>query len=195
MAADVTAFAPDRTALLVVDMQNGFCHPDGSLYAEPSAAAIDPVRALVARASAAGAPVVYTRDVHPPEQFDDAHYYDEFDRWGEHVVEGTWDAELVDGLPTGDADHVVEKHTYDAFYDTELDGWLDARGVDDLLVCGTLANVCVLHTAGSAGLRDYRPVVVEDALGYITEEHRAYAVDHADWLFGETATLADVAFA
>jgi nicotinamidase-related amidase len=194
MTVDVTAFAPDRTALLVVDMQNAFCHSDGTLYAEPSAAAIDPVRALVERASAAGAPVVYTRDVHPPEQFEDAHYYDEFDRWGEHVVEGTWDAELVDDLPTGDADHVVEKHTYDAFYDTELGGWLDARGVDDLLVCGTLANVCVLHTAGSAGVRDYRPVVVEDALGYITEEHRAYAVEHADWLFGETATLADVAF-
>ncbi|WP_284012917.1 cysteine hydrolase family protein [Halobaculum litoreum] len=191
----VAVFDPDRTAVVVVDMQNGFCHPDGSLYAEPSEAAVDPVRTLVERADDAGAPVVYTRDVHPPGQFDDAHYYDEFDRWGEHVVEDTWDAELVDDLPTDDAAHVVEKHTYDAFYETELAGWLDARGIDDLLICGTLANVCVLHTAGSAGLRDYRPVIVTDALGYITEDHREYAVDHADWLFGETATLADVAFA
>ena len=94
-----------------------------------------------------------------------------------------------------DGDHVVEKHTYDAFYQTDLEGYLDAHGVDDLLICGTLANVCVLHTAGSAGLRDYRPVVVEDALGYITAEHRDYAVDHADWLFGETATRDEVAFA
>ena len=195
MVSDQDAFDPSRTAVVVVDMQNGFCHPDGSLYAEPSAAAIDPVRRLVEYAGDAGARVVYTRDVHPPEQFEDAHYYDEFDRWGEHVVEGSWDAELVEDLPTDDADHIVEKHTYDAFHDTELEGWLDARGVDDLLICGTLANVCVLHTAGSAGLRDYRPVVVEDALGYITEDHREYAVDHADWLFGETATLADVTFA
>ncbi|SHH45905.1 cysteine hydrolase family protein [Halobaculum gomorrense] len=195
MDTDATEFDPDRTAVVVVDMQNGFCHPDGSLYAEPSEAAIDPVRTLAERAGDAGARVVYTRDVHPPEQFDGAHYYDEFDRWGEHVVEGSWDAELVDNLPTAEADHVVEKHTYDAFHDTELEGWLDARGVDDLLVCGTLANVCVLHTAGSAGLRDYRPVVVEDALGYITEEHREYAVEHADWLFGETATLAEIEFA
>ncbi|QZX98218.1 cysteine hydrolase family protein [Halobaculum rubrum] len=194
MVSDQDAFDSSRTAVVVVDMQNGFCHPDGSLYAEPSAAAIDPVRTLVERASDAGARVVYTRDVHPSEQFEDTHYYDEFDRWGEHVVEGSWDAELVEDLPTRDADHVVEKHTYDAFHDTELEGWLDARGVDDLLICGTLANVCVLHTAGSAGLRDYRPVVVEDALGYITEDHREYAVDHADWLFGETATLADVTF-
>ncbi|WP_435061997.1 cysteine hydrolase family protein [Halobaculum sp. EA56] len=195
MPADGDAFDPDSTALVVVDMQNGFCHPDGSLYAPPSEAAIEPVRTLAERAGEAGAPVVYTRDVHPPEQFDDAHYYDEFDRWGEHVVEGSWDAELVDDLPTEDADHVVEKHTYDAFYRTDLEGWLDTHGIDDLVICGTLANVCVLHTAGSAGLRDYRPVVVEDALGFIDEGHREYAVEHADWLFGETTTLENVAFA
>ncbi|WP_297886468.1 cysteine hydrolase family protein [uncultured Halorubrum sp.] len=189
------AFDPTATAVVVVDMQNGFCHPDGSLYAEPSEAAVEPVTALVDRAREAGASVVYTRDVHPPEQFDETHYYDEFDRWGEHVVEGSWDAELVADLDVRDDDHVVEKHTYDAFYRTDLEGYLDAHGIDDLLICGTLANVCVLHTAGSAGLRDYRPVVVEDALGYITAEHREYAVDHADWLFGETATRAEVAFA
>ena len=188
------AYDPATTAVVVVDMQNGFCHPEGSLYAEPSAAAIDPVTSLVDRAHDAGVRTVYTRDVHPPEQFDDTHYYDEFDRWGEHVTEGSWDAQLIEELETREPDHVVEKHTYDAFYQTELEGYLEARGVDDLLICGTLANVCVLHTAGSAGLRDYRPVVVEDALGYITEDHREYAVDHADWLFGETTTRNSISF-
>jgi len=186
------SFDPDRTALVVVDLQNGFCDPDGSLYAPASEAAVEPCVALAERAREAGAHLVYTRDVHPPGQFDDAHYYDEFERWGEHVVEGSWDAELVDALP--DADHVVEKHTYDAFYRTELEGYLDARGRRDLVICGTLANVCVLHTAASAGLRDFRPVVVEDALGYVEEHHREYATEHADWLFGETTTRADVAF-
>ena len=187
-------YAPSRTAVVVVDVQNGFCHPEGSLYAEPSEAVIGPVSTLVERARDAGAQVVYTRDVHPPEQFDDAHYYDEFDRWGEHVVEGSWEAEIVESLDVHPADHVVEKHTYDAFHRTELEGFLDAHGIDDLLFCGTLANVCVLHTAGSAGLRDYRPVVVEDALGYLTADHRDYAVEHADWLFGETTTLESVTF-
>ena len=191
---DLDPLDPDWTAILVVDMQNGFCHPEGSLHTPASEAAIDPVGTLVERARAAGARVVYTRDVHPPEQFDDAHYYDEFERWGEHVVEGSWEAEIVEQLAPEAADHVVEKHTYDAFHDTELDGWLDAHGVDDLLLCGTLANVCVLHTAGSAGLRDYRPVLVFDAIGYIEAEDRAYALDHADWLFGEVCDLADVRF-
>jgi len=183
-----------RTAVVVVDMQNAFCHPDGSLYAPDSEAAIEPVSTLVDRAHDAGVSVVYTRDVHPPEQFADAHYYDEFERWGEHVLEGSWDAELVDALDPQPIDHVVEKHTYDAFQQTELDGYLSARGINNLLFCGTLANVCVLHSAGSAGLRDYRPIIVEDALGYLEAEHKDYAVEHADWLFGETATLDAVDF-
>ncbi|GGN12209.1 cysteine hydrolase family protein [Halarchaeum nitratireducens] len=185
-------FDPAETALIVVDMQNGFCDPDGSLYAPPSGDAVDPCVSLATRAREAGARVVYTRDVHPEGQFEGNHAYDEFARWGEHVVEGTWDAELVDDLP--DPDHVVEKHTYDAFHETELAGYLDAHGVEDLVFCGTLANVCVLHTAASAGLRDYRTVVVEDALGYIEADHREYATEHAAWLFGETTTRDAVGF-
>lgn len=188
-------FNPEQTAVIVVDIQNGFCHPDGSLYAPGSESVIEPIRGLVERAREAGVTVVFTRDVHPPQQFDDAHYYDEFERWGEHVVEGTWEAEIVAELEVRPEDHVVVKHTYDAFYQTELEGYLNAHGIKDLLICGTLANVCVLHTAGSAGLRDYRPVLVTDAVGYIEEAHREYALDHADWLFGETTTLDAVEFA
>ena len=188
-------FDSDRTAVVVVDMQNGFCHPDGSLYAPASEAAIEPVGAVLETARDAGASAVFTRDVHPPEQFEGAHYYDEFERWGEHVVEGSWEAEIVDGLRVAEGDHVVEKHTYDAFYRTDLEAHLETHGLDDLLVCGTLANVCVLHTAGSAGLRDFRPVLVTDAVGYLEEAHRDYATHHVDWLFGETTTVDDLAFA
>ena len=186
---------PSRTALVVVDMQNGFCHPDGSLHAPDSGAVIEPVTELVERARDAGASVVFTRDVHPPEQFEDAHYHDEFERWGEHVVEGTWETEIVEELDVREEDLIVEKHTYDAFHQTQLDGWLSARGVEDLVLCGTLANVCVLHTGGSAGLRDYRPLLVEDAIGAIEDEHQEYALEHAEWLFGEVVEREDVEFA
>ena len=182
------------TAIVVIDMQNGFCHPDGSLYAPKSEAVIEPIKSVTERAHAADIPVVYTRDVHPPEQFEGAHYYDEFDRWGEHVVEGSWESELVAELEPHPDDHIVEKHTYDAFYQTELHGWLQAHGVKDLLICGTLANVCVLHTAGSAGLRDYQPVLLSDAIGAIESAHHEYALDHAGWLFGEVTETDAVEF-
>ncbi len=188
------SFNPETTALVIVDMQNGFCHPDGSLYAPGSEAAIEPVADVVEHAREADVQVIYTRDVHPPKQFSDAHYYDEFDRWGEHVIEGSWDAEIVEELPVLDADHVVVKHTYDAFYQTNLEGWLRAHNIDTLLFCGTLANVCVFHSAGSAGLRDFKPVLVEDALGYIEEDHHEYAVGHTEFLFGEVTTREELSF-
>jgi nicotinamidase-related amidase len=186
---------PSDTAVIVVDMQNGFCHPEGSLYAPKSEAAIDPCAELVADAREADTPVVFTRDVHPPEQFEDTHYYDEFDRWGEHVLEGSWDAELVEELEPRESELVVVKHTYDAFYRTELEGYLESHGIRDLVICGTLANVCVLHTAGSAGLRDYRPILLEDAVGAIEDDHREYALEHADWLFGEVHPRPEIEFA
>lgn len=186
---------PDSTAVVVVDMQNDFCHPDGSLYAPGSEDAIEPCVELVSDARAAGASVVFTRDVHPPEQFEDNHHYDEFDRWGEHVLEGSWDAELVEELDPRDEELVVVKHTYDAFYRTELEGHLDTHGIDDLVICGTLANVCVLHTAGSAGLRDFRPILLSDSVGAIEDDHREYALEHADWLFGEVHERMDIEFA
>ena len=184
----------DSTAVVVVDMQNGFCHPDGALYAPGSEGVIESIAAFVERAREAGVQIVYTRDVHPPEQFENSHYYDEFERWGEHVLEGSWEAEIVDELDVREEDHVVEKHTYDAFYRTDLEGWLDVRDIRNLVICGTLANVCVLHTGGSAGLRDFRPILVEDAVGHIEESHREYALDHADWLYGDVVGREDVEF-
>lgn len=187
-------FDPDTTAAVVVDMQKGFCDPDGSLYAPESENAIESVSEVIETVRDSGGHVIFTRDVHPPEQFEDVHYYDEFDRWGEHVVEGSWETELVDELPREDSDHVVTKHTYDAFYRTDLEGHLASHAIDDLIICGTLANVCVLHTAGSAGLRDFRPVIIEDAVGFIEADHRDYALEHADWLFGELRSVDEIKF-
>ena len=187
-------FDPSRTAVVVVDMQTDFCHPDGALYAPASEAAIEPIAALVDQARTAGAEIVFTRDVHPADQFEDAHYVDEVERWGEHVLEGSWGAELVADLDVESGDHVIEKHTYDAFYETDLESELRDRGIEDLLFVGTLVNVCVLRTAGSAALRDFRPVLVEDAVGYVDPDHREYATTHADWVFGEVASREEITF-
>lgn len=185
----------DNTALVVVDMQNDFAHPDGALFAPPSGDAVEPIKDLVDMANEEGIHVVYTQDLHTEEQFEDSNYYDEYERWGEHVQEGTWGAEILDELkPNELADRVVQKHTYNAFHETELDGWLDAHGIENLVICGTLANVCVLHTASGAGLRDYKPIVVEDALGYLEEEDKEYATEHTDWLFGEVVTSEELEF-
>lgn len=185
----------DNTAVVVVDMQNDFADPDGALYAPPSGEAVEPIKNLLETADEEDVHVVFTQDLHTDEQFENVNYYDEYERWGRHVEEGSWGAEILDDLnPEEHADKVIQKHTYNAFHETELDGWLSAHGIENVVVCGTLANVCVLHTASGAGLRDYQPIVVEDALGYLDESDQEYAVEHADWLFGEAVQREELEF-
>ena len=57
---------PSQTAPIVVDVQNGFCHPDGSLYAPGSEEVIPTVCTLIETAREHDVPIVFTRDVHPP---------------------------------------------------------------------------------------------------------------------------------
>lgn len=174
----------ENTAVIVVDMQNSFAHEDGSLYAPPSGAVINDIEEFVQTMRDNGSPIVFTKDTHTEEQFEELDHYDEFDRWGEHAVKGTFEHNIVDDLTVDEHDTVIEKHTYDAFHNTSLGSELVNRGVDNVIVVGTLANVCVLHTASSAALQDYNTIVVEDLVGYIEESDKKYALEHVNWLFG-----------
>jgi nicotinamidase-related amidase len=174
----------ENTAVIVVDMQNSFAYEDGSLYAPPSENVIGDIEEFVQEMRTRGSPIIFTKDTHTDEQFEDLDHYDEFERWGEHAVRGTFEHEIVDGLTVTENDRVIEKSTYDAFHNTSLEGELTNRGVENVIVVGTLANVCVLHTASSAALNDYNTIVVEDLVGYIEESDKEYALEHVDWLFG-----------
>lgn len=185
---------PHNTAVIVVDMQNDFCHPDGELFAPASQDALSHVNDVVSDARDAGASIVYTKDTHTNDQFIDNHFYDEFEQWGKHVIAGTEGAKLHDDLDVREDDHIVEKSTYDAFYGTNLHEWLVFNGILHTVFCGTLSNVCVLHSASSAALRDYHPIVLSDAVGYITPEHKDYSLEHADWLFGDVVESNEIEY-
>lgn len=188
-------FDSEQTAVVVVDMQNCFAHEDGALFAPPSGDVIEPIQAFIEDAREAGVEVMYTQDTHTIEQFEeDFSHYDEFDRWGEHAVEGSWGHEIVDELTPRQGEHVVRKQTYDAFYNTNLDSELESRGIEQVVFVGTLANVCVMHSASSAALNDYDSVVVDDLVGYLEESDKEYALEHVEWLFGRTVSSSDVQF-
>lgn len=164
------------TALIVVDLQNDFAHPDGSLFVEGGDTLLDGINTQIAAARAAGGVVVLTQDWHPATT---PHFVPDGGVWPVHCVAGTWGAELIDGLdPDHAASAVIRKGTngedgYSAFsmrepggevdIPTGLAGLLRERGVERVVVCGLATDVCVSATALSAVDAGFETSVLWDA--------------------------------
>ncbi|MTV27020.1 isochorismatase family protein [Nitriliruptoraceae bacterium ZYF776] len=157
------------TALLVVDVQHDFADPDGGLYVAGGEQVVPVVNAEVAAARAAGAPVVYTQDWHPPST---PHFAKDGGVWPVHCVRDTWGAELhrdldvvgpivrkgVDG-GDGYSGFSVRDPVSGDVEATELGALLTAAGVERVVVTGLAADVCVKATALDAVRLGYAVVV------------------------------------
>ncbi len=175
---------PEPTALIVVDMQNDFVDPRGSLCVGTARATVPAIARLCTFARAHGLTVVYTQDWHRPDD-------PEFALWGAHAVAGTWGAEIVPDLAPRPEDLVVRKLRYDAFYGTSLDHELRQRRIAEVIVTGTVSNICVLHTAGSAALRWLRVIVPVDAVSALTEFDQQAALRQIAFLYRGTLTQSE----
>ncbi|HEY2699823.1 MAG TPA: isochorismatase family cysteine hydrolase [Pseudonocardiaceae bacterium] len=157
-------------ALLVVDMQNGFCHPDGSLPTlgmglAGVGEAVASTAIAVAQARTAGVPVIFTRHVYRPGRADEGTRLRELSgelASIEGLLAGSWDADVVAELGCGPTDLVVDKVRFDAFLWTSLDPLLRGLGVTELLVCGVVTNICVESTVRAAFMRDYSVTLLAD---------------------------------
>ena len=167
------------TALIVVDMQNDFVNPRGRLFVPSAPETVPRIRLLLDRARKAGVMTVFTKDTHYPGD-------PEFSIWGEHVVKGTWGWEIVDELKPVEGEVVIEKTRYDAFYGTPLDDLLRAYGIKTVVVTGTVANICVLHTVAGAALRWYKVVVPVDTISALNEFDYYAALRQMSFLYKAT---------
>jgi len=171
---EIPPLDPARSALILVDMQNDFCHPDG-FYGRQGrdvsalSAAIAPCRNLLARARAEGVAVVFTRLVEDPGKGPmEARHALMPRRWvteGRRLVPGTWGAEVVEELAPRPGEIVIDKPGYSAFAQTGLEPLLRARGIRTLLIAGVVSYACVLATAFSAFDSDFDVILVQDAAG------------------------------
>jgi ureidoacrylate peracid hydrolase len=164
-----------RTCLIVIDMQHGFCSPEGSAARAGLAMwRMDDVVAehvhLLEAARRAEVPVVFTRygwrangvDVDPAVE---AAFGPGTFRWG------TADTELVPELAVEPGDTVVDKPRFDCFLYTELDLVLRRLGVERLLLTGVTTNGCVGTTARTAVQLGYEVQVAEDATSAREDQH------------------------
>ncbi len=168
-----------RTALVIVDMQNDFVNPRGKLFVPTAPGTVPKIKRLLEKAREAEVMTVFTKDTHYPGD-------PEFRIWGQHVVRGTWGWEIVDDLKPVEGEIVIEKTRYDAFYGTPLDDLLRAYGIENLIVVGTVANICVLHTVAGAALRWYRVVVPIDAISALNDFDYYVALRQMEFLYRAT---------
>ena len=175
----------ERYALLVVDMQNGFCHPDGSFPRigrglEGAMGAVRTAAVAVGQARRAGIPVVFTRHVYRPGRPDEGAA---LIRNSPELAEvdglavSTWDAAVCDELGCGPGDLVVDKVRFDAFQWTSLEPLLRGLGVTKLMICGVVTNICVESTARSAFMRDFPVTLLEDCCAAKTRRLHELAIE------------------
>lgn len=180
------AVDPARTALIIVDMQNDFVADEGNLQVPDAADTIPVIADLLARARGAGVRVVFTQDTHREGD-------PEWRIWPDHAREGSWGWEIVDALAPRADETVIRKLRYDAFYGTPLDHLLRVWGVTTVVICGTVANICVHYTAASAALRWYDVVIPRDAISALDRFDLEFSLRQTAFLFaGQVTTAAGI---
>ncbi|BET67137.1 cysteine hydrolase [Opitutales bacterium ASA1] len=183
------ALRPDACALLVIDMQRDFLEPGGfgeSLGNDVSLLrrTIAPIRTLLAAWRALAWPVLHTREGHAPD-LSDLHASKRMrgspsrgigdpGPMGRILVRGEPGHEIVPELVPVAGEPVVDKRGKGAFYATDLDVLLQARGIRQLVVVGVTTEVCVHTTVREANDRGYECLVPSDCTGsYFPEFHEA----------------------
>lgn len=191
-----------HAALLVIDMQNGWCHPDGAMTRagqnmSTQRAIVPNVRKLVEACRGLGLPVIWSIQEHITEDVTQ-----ERRRIASHLRKrnilpaprGSWDAELVAPLKevSRPEDFYIVKHRMSMFYATTLETVLRMRGISHLILSGVSTNVCVESTIRDAYFRDYDVTVVEDCVaGSFPALHQA-TLENVRIYFGEVISLADL---
>jgi nicotinamidase/pyrazinamidase len=163
-----------RTSLIVVDLQNDFADPAGSLSVSGGASILPTIDAEIAAATATGALVVYTQDWHPEST---PHFARDGGIWPVHCVAGTWGAELhpeliVDGPRVRKGANGEDGYSGFTMRDpvsgettpTELEGLLRQRHVARVVVCGLATDYCVKATALDAAALGFETAVLVDAV-------------------------------
>ncbi len=207
------SIAPERTAVVLVDMQNAFASPGGMLDLAgidvgPAAAAVANARLLVDAARAAHIPVIYLVMGYAPDQSnaggeDSPNPRKELalclmrerpELRGKLLTYGTWDFQIVDALTPHPGELVILKPRYSGFVGTTLDAELRSRGIRTLLMAGIASNVCVESTLRDAYFREYWPVMIEDAtMPAGSPEIQRATVHNVTTFFGWVSTAREVA--
>lgn len=199
----------DKSALVIVDMQNDFVHPDGGfahLAREHPDAKIDMpfligtiphVKRLADAFRTAGRPVVYVAHVLKSDYSDAAFPYWRATKGSTSanrtfIVEGSWGARIVDELKPEDGDHLVIKKGFGGFSNTSLDTILRNMGVNTCVVAGVTTCVCVSTTIRGGVEYNYRMIIVRDAVAEVDRDTHEAELKTMARIFADVKSTDDV---
>ena len=201
---------PAKTAMLVIDMQTDFCGPDGmtawgGVDLALMRAPIQPIQRVLAAARRAGIAVVHTREGHDPDLTDCPRVKIQRlghagpsvgDRGpkGRHLIRGEACWDIIPELAPEAHETVIDKTGYGAFFRTNLEAILRARGIRDLIVTGVTTDCCVNSTLRQCEDRGFDCLVLEDCCASPSAESHTITIQQlrARGIFGTVARSDDL---
>lgn len=202
-----------KTALLVIDMQNDFCHPDGWLASigvdvTPARSPIAPLQTLLPHLRQHAIPILWVNWGNRPDLLNISanlrHVYnptgtgtglgDPLPANGAPVLtKNSWAAAVVDELPPAPTDIWIDKYRMSGFWDTPLDSILKNLGRTTLLFAGVNADQCVLATLQDANFLGYDCILLKDATATTSPEYcwlaTLYNVNQCFGFVSDSSTL------
>lgn len=190
---------PKHTALVVIDIQNDFCAPDGhvetkvGLDASPCRAVIAPINDLVARARRAGVPVVWVKadyawDKVPPGMRAKALARGTTTMF---ACSGTWGGDFYEVEPDV-GELIIEKTSFSAFMGTYLDRHLRAHGIRTLVFCGVQTNVCVDTSVRDGAALGFYVAIASDCVAAPIKALHDASLSTLGFLFGDVLTREEI---
>lgn len=180
-----------KAAILVIDMQNDFCHPDGWLAhigvdVTPAREPIEPLKTLLPQLRAVNVPIIWANWGNRPDLLNISpgllHVYnpsgegvglgDPLPKGGALVlIAGSWAAAVVDELEQKSEDIIVDKYRMSGFWDTPLDSILRNLGKTTLFFAGVNIDQCVMATLQDANFLGYDCILVKDCSATTSPEY------------------------
>jgi ureidoacrylate peracid hydrolase len=189
---------PRHCALVVVDMQNDFCHEQGALALVGNDVTliqemVPRLAATVEAARDAGVPRFFLRIVQSDRTNSDAWEALEADGDNRLVVADSWGAEYYGPIRPADGEVEIVKHRHSGFNFTPLDSMLRSLGVKTVVIGGVASNVCVEATARDAADYDYYVVLLSDGSAAVRKELHDATLYTVETYLGVTARCEEVA--
>ena len=191
---------PRQTALLVIDMQNAFLAPGAPLEVPYARGIVENINRLAGEMRALDAPVFWIRCTFAREgRASWRVYFDNLAPGGDGeairstMYEGSEGHAFWGELDIREGDTIVDKDRFSAFIQgaSDLESKLRERGIDTVVITGTVTNVCCESTARDATMRDFRCIMIEDANAARTDEEHLAGLMTVARVFGDVMSTKD----